>query len=127
MDARGRFFGSRVRTLVGVARFSNPSNSSSRYDGLRGTCPTTYGRPLSVGAGFQVLDLDWEKRDGSRRRLEEVTANCSLYSNGTNSSKRTRVVDVRGSDVPLVVVCCCGSDLNSIYRSSIFNQYFPLL
>ena len=127
MDARGGFFGSRVKTLVGVARFSNPSNSNSRYDGLRGTCPTTYGRPLSVGAGFQVLLLDGEKKDGSRRRLEEGKANCSLYSSGTNSSNRTRVVDVRGSDVPLVVVCCCGSDLNSICKSSTPNQYFSLL
>jgi len=78
-----------------------------------------YGRPFKVGACFHCLDLlDGEKREGSRRRFEDVTASSCLYSRGTNSSKRTRLVAVRGSDPPLAVVLDGGNDLNSTYQSS---------
>src|SRR5882762_1063137 len=104
----------------------SPSNSTSRYDGLRGTCPTTYGRPLSVAAGFHCFDLlDGEKRDGSRRRLVVVPASCCLYSSGTNSSKSMRVFAVLGSDPPDVVVVLTGKDLYSTcpaYQHNISNQ-----
>lgn len=96
---------------------SKPSNSTSRYDGLRGTCPTTYGRPFSVGAGFQTF-LELENKEGSRRRRPPMdSASCCRYSSGTNSSKRMRVVAVRGSDVPEVeTVLANGRDLKSTYR-----------
>jgi hypothetical protein len=103
-------------TLVALAfPRSRPSNSTSRYDGLRGTCPTTYGRPLSVAAGFHCFDFpEGEKRDGRRRRLVVDPASCCLYSSGTNSSKSMRVVAVLGSDPPDAVVVLTGKDLNSI-------------
>ena len=92
---------------------SKPSNSTSRYDGLRGTCPTTYGRPFNVVAGFHVF-LELENRDGSRRRRPlPDSVSCCLYSSGTNSSKRIRVVVVRGSVVPETVPLDKGSDLKS--------------
>lgn len=101
-------------TLVGAVPRRRPSNSTSRYDGLRGTWPTTYGRPFSVGACFHCLDLlDGEKREGSRRLLDVVSASCCLYSKGTNSSKSKRLVAVRGSEPPETVLRVVGIDLNS--------------
>lgn len=93
---------------------SNPSNSTSRYDGLRGTCPITYGRPLSVAAGFQCFREDVPNSDGMRLRLVPDSRSCCLYSSGTNSSNSISVVPVRGSVVPDTVPSfVTGSDLNS--------------
>ena len=109
-------FGPNESILVELFPCNNPSNSTSLGDGARGTCPTTYGRPFSVAAGFQCfLPEDEENSDGSRRREEDLIASCSRYSRGTNSSKRTSVIAVRGSVMPETVVLEGGSDLNSTY------------
>lgn len=94
-----------------------PSNSTSRYDGLCGTWPTTYGLPLRVAAGFHCLRDDVPNSEGSRRRVDPFESNCCLYSRGTNSSNSISVVDVRGSEVPEVMLArATGSDLNSTYK-----------
>ena len=104
----------------------SPSNSTSRYEGLRGTCPTTYGRPLSVAAGFHCFDLlEGEKRDGSRRRVVVVSASCCLYSSGTNSSNSISVFVVLGSEPPVAVVALTGNDLNSTWPKNIDQQDKP--
>src|SRR5579872_2013016 len=90
-----------------------PSNSTSRYEGLAGTDPRVYGFPLSVAAGFHCFDFD-EKIEGSFFLLVPDAANFCRYSNGTNSSYRIRVVDVRGSPAPETVLDReMGSDLYS--------------
>ena len=96
------FLESTLMTRVVFPARRMPSNSTSRYEGLAGTDPRVYGLPLSVAAGFHCFDL--EKREGSFFLLFPDAANCCLYSSGTNSSYKIRVVDVRGSPVPETVL-----------------------
>jgi hypothetical protein len=60
-----------------VLPYNKPSNSTSRWLGLRGTWPGVYGRPLSVVACFHALGLEEvEKMDGIRLRGAFLSANC---------------------------------------------------
>lgn len=83
------------------------SKSASRALGLFGTAPTTYGRPLRVGAGFHVFPVPLlfpgERREGidmsrvRKRGLELFCRREARYSEGTNSSNKMSVLSVRGS------------------------------
>jgi len=93
------------------------SKSAARSaDGGCGVLPMTYGRPLSVGAGFHCFfELESELKIPVRanRRFFFGTESCSRYSRGTNSSNKRSSDDVRGSPAGGTGGRCVGSDLNS--------------
>ena len=93
------------------------SKSAARSEGGGcGVLPMTYGRPLSVGAGFHCfLELESELKIPGRAKSRFFfgTVSCSRYSRGTNSSNKRRTDDVRGSPAGGTGGRWVGSDLNS--------------